>query len=118
MGTDRHARQARLTGVGREGQARIERAHADVPLDGLAADVAARYLAGAGVARVRVRSDAAGKGAFAIDRHVAVEVDPSLPAEPSGAGPAMGLHDPAAQQVARGAVAALRALRLALQAPS
>ena len=115
---DRHARQARLTGVGREGQARLERAQADVLLDGLAADVAARYLAGAGVASVRVRSDAAGAGARAIDRRVAVEVDPCLPADAPQGGPATGLRDPVVQQLARGALAALRALRLALRAPS
>jgi hypothetical protein len=117
VGIDRHARQARLTGVGREGQARLAAARADVPLDGLAADVAARYLAGAGVARVRVRTNAAGESARAVDRRVAVEVDPLLasgPLEP----PAMGLLDPVTQQLAHGAVVALRALRLALRGPS
>jgi molybdopterin/thiamine biosynthesis adenylyltransferase len=109
VGIDRHSRQARLIGVGREGQARLAALRADVPLDGLAADVAARYLAGAGVARVRVRTNAAGESARAMD--------PSLASGPSET-PAMGLLDPVTQQLAHGAVVALRALRLALQGPS
>lgn len=110
----RNARQARLAGVGPDGQARIARAHVDVPLDGLAADVAARYLAGAGVAGVRVRSAALGEGARAIDARVLVDVDPSIPPDATAATATMGLHDPAAQAVAQGARFALEALRRAL----
>ena len=115
---DRHARQARLTGVGCEGQTRIEGARVDVPLDGLAADVAARYLAGAGVAAVRVRSAAVAEGARAIDRRVAIEVTPALRSEPSETGPAAGLRDPVARELARGALCALRVVRVVLQDPS
>lgn len=112
---DRHARQARLVGVGRDGQARVRRAQVDLALDGLAADVAARYLAGAGVARVRVRSEAAAEAARAIDRAVVVLVDPSLGVDEPGETAAWGIRDPAAQQLARGAIAALRSLRHALR---
>jgi hypothetical protein len=115
---ERHARQARLVGVGREGQARLSVARADVPLDGLAGDVAARYLAGAGVGRVRVRSAATAEGARAIDRLVTIEVSPSLAAESPDDGPATGLRDPVTQQLARGATCALRALLRAIRDPS
>jgi len=111
---DRHARQARLAGVGAEGQARIARASVDVRLGGFAADVAARYLAGAGVARVRVRADELAAGARAIDAGVAVEVAPSL----AIAEDAVDLEDPSARDLARGALAALRAIRAALEDPS
>jgi hypothetical protein len=117
----RHARQSRLAGVGPAGQARIARAQVDVTLDGLAADVAVRYLAGAGVARLRVREVAIGEVARAIDAAVVVEVD-ATPAAPRLAGEeGLGvdwLADPIAQQLAAGALAALRAVRRALQAPS
>jgi hypothetical protein len=115
---DRHARQTRLVGVGREGQARLAATRAEVPLEGLAGDVAARYLAGAGVALVRVRSDATGAGARAIDASVGIEVSPLLPAELSNEGAAIGLRDPATQQLAGGALFALRALRVAFQGNS
>ncbi|MGD0530047.1 MAG: hypothetical protein ABSE49_33235, partial [Polyangiaceae bacterium] len=75
---DRHARQAQLAGVGASGQARIRRATAEVRLEGLAADVAARYLAGAGVSGLRVRAEELAAGARALDASVRVEVDPSL----------------------------------------
>jgi hypothetical protein len=111
---NRHARQARLAGVGAEGQARIGRASVEVRLDGLAADVAARYLAGAGVGCVRVRAEELAAGARAIDAGVRVEVDPSL-----GVGAdAVDLDDASARDLARGALCALRAIRAALEEPS
>lgn len=113
---DRHARQTRLDGVGAAGQARIARTRVDVGLDGLAADVAARYLAGAGVERVRVRTAALGDGARAIDAAVQVEVaaqvDPSPESDAS-----LDLRDPVAREAARGALLALRVLREALAVP-
>ena len=110
---DRHARQARLAGVGAEGQARIGRASIDVCLDGFAADVAARYLAGAGVACVRVRAKELAEGARAIDARVRVDVDPSLGvAAADGTGPdSVDLDDASARDLARGALYALRAIR-------
>ena len=95
------------------GQARIGQTIVEVRLDGLAADVAARYLAGAGVAGVRVRDRAFAEAARALAPTVDVTVDPTLgvdePAEP------LDLHEPAAAALARGAFVALRALRAALQ---
>jgi hypothetical protein len=105
---DRHARQARLAGVGVEGQARIACASVDVGLVGFAAEVAARYLAGAGVRCVRVRSEGLAQGAAALDESVRVEVDPGIvPAPVEG----LELDDPSALELARGALYALRALR-------
>jgi molybdopterin/thiamine biosynthesis adenylyltransferase len=111
---DRHARQARLAGVGAEGQARIGRASVDVRLDGFAADVAARYLAGAGVGCVRVRAEDLAEGARAIDAGVRVEVDPSLGIEAD----TVDLEDPGARDLARGALHALRAIRAAIEGSS
>ena len=109
---DRHGRQSRLAEVGASGQERIGRADAAVPLGGLAGEVAARYLAGAGVRRLRVNGDAAARAARAVDPSVRVEVDATL-GDVSGASP-FGLRDRAADDVARGAHAALVALRRAL----
>src|SRR5579863_1118142 len=96
----RHARQARLAGVGSDGQARIASAQVDVPLEGLAAEVAARYLAGAGVARLRVRSRAVGEAARAVDGRVQVEVDVDLPLEVQDATVTSAIRDPAARELA------------------
>jgi hypothetical protein len=111
---DRHSRQERLIGVGVDGQARIARAHVDVGLSDQAAEVAVRYLAGAGVGGVSVRTAALGAAARAVDGRVAVHVDPDLaPAPPFE----LDVRDRAARDVAEGAIFALRALRSAL-APS
>jgi molybdopterin/thiamine biosynthesis adenylyltransferase len=74
----RHDRQARLAEVGAEGQARIARSVVLVPGEGFAADVAVRYLAGAGVARLRVGSGALAETALAVDPAVEVEVDDGI----------------------------------------
>ncbi|HEY4013671.1 MAG TPA: hypothetical protein VGM06_10050 [Polyangiaceae bacterium] len=108
---DRHARQARLAEVGAAGQARIARAVVDVGASGLAADVAVRYLAGAGAGRVNVRDAALGDVARGIDPGVRVEVEASIP-EASTA--SFDLRDPVAKAFAAGAVLALRALRGAI----
>jgi [CysO sulfur-carrier protein]-S-L-cysteine hydrolase len=97
----RYARQVRLAEVGAAGQARIAGALADVPLDGLAADVAALYLAGAGVGRLRLRSDQAAAAARSINAEVDAEVDASLQADPGA--DAFDLRHSAARDVARGA---------------
>jgi hypothetical protein len=110
---ERHARQSRLAGVGAEGQARIEAASVDVPLRGFAGEVAARYLAGAGVGSLRVPDEAVGRAARAIDARVRVVVEPSLAA---GAVPVpAGFEDRAAADLAAGALHALRALNACLQ---
>lgn len=108
----RHTRQVRLAEVGADGQGRIARAVVAVHGRGLAAQVAARYLAGAGVARLRVGEDAVAAAARAIDASVAVDVDASLAVDRVDA-PAE-LVDPTARALGAGALAALRAIREAL----
>jgi hypothetical protein len=109
---DRHVRQVALAGVGTEGQTRIATAVVDVRLAGMAADVAARYLAGAGVACIRIRDQALARGASALAPAVRIQVDPTLALEDDAI--LFGLRDPSARDLAAGAHAALCALRAAL----
>jgi molybdopterin/thiamine biosynthesis adenylyltransferase len=109
----RHSRQSRLADVGPQGQARIARAVAVVPGQGIAAEVAARYLAGAGVAAVRVKDEATAAAVRAVDPGVRVEVDPGL-GEAGDVAALAALSDPATRAVASGALLALRVLRAAL----
>jgi hypothetical protein len=113
---DRHGRQARLADVGAEGQARIGRASAEVRSEGFAGEVAARYLAGAGVARVIVRDPGLSPIVTAIDPHVLVDVHPSMSAEPTPGDAAF--RDPAARELAQGARSALIQIRAALKGSS
>jgi hypothetical protein len=108
---DRHDRQRRVAGVGTAGQARIAAASVEVRLGGTAADVATRYLVGAGVAAVVVSHAGLAGVAAAIDAGVKSDVNPGLPDD---AAPGYDLRDPSAREVARGARAALLALRSAL----
>ncbi len=108
----RHTRQVRLAEVGADGQGRIARACVNVYGRGLAAQVAARYLAGAGVARLRVGDEAVAAAARTIDASVKVEVDPSLAVDRADA--TAELQDPTARALGAGALAALRAIREAL----
>jgi len=108
----RHTRQVRLAEVGADGQGRIARAAVDVHGHGLAAHVAARYLAGAGVARLRVGDEAVAAAARGIDASVKLDVDASLAVDRADA-PAE-IADPTARALAAGALAALRAIREAL----
>lgn len=117
----RHARQMRLPEIGPSGQERIRRARVDVPLRGLAAEVAVRYLVGAGVGRLRVPDPALAEVAWAIDSSIDVEVDPTLEAgeaEARAATVAFGLVHPASREVALGSHFALRGLRTALEVGS
>ncbi len=109
---DRHERQARLAEVGAEGQERIGRAEVVMPLRGLAGVVAVRYLGGAGLGRLRVSSDALAEEALSVEPATRVEVDAALD-EVTRSSP-FGLRDRAADDVARGAHAALVVLRGAL----
>lgn len=109
---NRHGRQMRLAGVGPSGQAMIKRARIDVPLSGLAAEVAVRYLAGAGVGLLRVRDPRLVEIAKAIDPSTVVEVDACMEASDPPA--AFRLVDPATREIARGAYFALAGLRAAL----
>jgi hypothetical protein len=118
----RYARQTKLAGVGEPGQLRITNARVDVPLDGLAGEVAARYLAGAGVGRLCVRDSRIAAAARAVDPAVSVEVTASSSPAASRAfragGDAVGaspLRDPSAQAVERGARFALDALRAVIE---
>ena len=79
---ERHDRQARLAEVGAAGQRAIAAATVDVETDGLAADVAACYLAGAGVGCVRVGDREVAAAAGSIDPAVRVE-SYRFPLEPS-----------------------------------
>ncbi len=105
---DRHARQSKLVEIGAAGQSRIARAVVRVGLDGFAADVAVRYLAGAGVGSIQVRDGALPVGALTIDPSVPVEVDPSLAVDETGS---FDLREPVVRDFCRGARVALRALR-------
>jgi hypothetical protein len=117
---DRHGRQVRLVEVGSAGQALLAGAGVDVRLAGPAAEVAARYLAGAGVGRLRVADPALAGSARAVDPKVRVEVDgafappPSVAKAQTQASGGFDLRDPAARDVAAGAAAALDALRAIL----
>jgi hypothetical protein len=108
---DRHRRQARLAEVGARGQERLAGARVEVRVEGLAAHVAVRYLAGAGVGELRVRDESLAAAARAVDPVVGVGVDVGLPVEP---GEAFDLSDPAARAVAAGAMMALDAMKSAL----
>jgi hypothetical protein len=110
---DRHARQSRLAEIGPAGQARIARARVDVGLEGVAAEVAARYLAGAGVGGLRVPTEGVAAAARAVDASVPVEVASTVAAaaEPEALG---ALRDPCARALGHGALVALAALRGAL----
>ena len=114
----RHGRQTRLAEVGRAGQARIVASTVYVRVDGLAAEVATRYLVGAGVGCVRVRDPALAAVAAAIDPAVRVEVEERPAggglAAPGDDGHARDFRDPGAREVALGAREALRALRAAI----
>jgi hypothetical protein len=111
----RHSRQARLEGVGDEGQARIERASAVVRGEGLAAFVEARYLAGAGVKRIAFASDAAMRAARAVDPRIAAAL--AFPSDMTDDAPDFGVRDPAARDVVTGAWRALETVRKALEKP-
>jgi hypothetical protein len=115
---DRYERQAKLREIGPAGQARVARACIEVALDGLAGETAVRYLAGAGVGRLRVTDEALAQAARAVDAAVQVDVVSALGAARGGEIEAMpgafDLRDAAAREVARGALAALRALRRVL----
>jgi hypothetical protein len=118
---DRHGRQDRLAEIGSQGQARIAAATADVRLVGLAGEVATRYLAGAGVGRLRVREAGLVAVARAVDPAVRVEVvdagaDSNAGAH-SGAGD-FAFRDAAAAALALGAREALRVLRGILEVGS
>ena len=103
----------RLAGIGAAGQARLAAAHVLVTERGLAGWVMARYLAGAGVGSLSVADADHRAAALSLDDGVLVrwvernDVEPVADAEFSAL-------DPAVREVARGARAAVRALRAIL----
>jgi hypothetical protein len=111
---DRHGRQTRLVEVGAAGGARIAAAAVDVCLAGVAADVAARYLAGAGVGTLRVGTERAAAHARAVDPAVRVEVDAGLASRAPASDSPLSIADASARAVGVGAHAALLALRRVL----
>jgi hypothetical protein len=113
----RHGRQSRLVEVGAAGQERIRRARIDVTVDGLAAEVAGRYLVGAGVGTVRVRAPELASALRGIDSAVRVEVGSDLAIENTSQDE-FGFRDPTVRAVSEGARFALRALRATLEATS
>jgi hypothetical protein len=105
----RHGRQSRLADVGAAGQSALDAATVRVRERGLAGEVEARYLAGAGVRTLLVSEDAHATAARAVDAEVGVRHDAGAP-EPAPLPELDGL-DPACAAVARGAASALEALR-------
>ncbi len=109
----RHTRQARLREIGEEGQRRIGASTAVVASSGFAAEIEARYLAGAGFARVVVPDSASEAVAHAVDPDAVVEVRSAVAS--SHAAPIEGeIADPSARAVASGAWRALAAIRRAI----
>lgn len=104
---DRHHRQMRLPIVGKSGQRAIAEASLVVPAAGVEGEIMARYLAGAGVTKLRTADDAAAVAARAIDAKVEASAGAPIATEPMTD---LDDLDPAARDVARGARAAVRAL--------
>jgi molybdopterin/thiamine biosynthesis adenylyltransferase len=114
----RHDRQARLAEIGSAGQERIAAATVEIETEGLAAEVAIRYLAGAGVGRLRVRDPLLAAAALAVDPALHALVDTGTTTIATAADEAsFEFHDPSAREVARGAREALRALRDIIEGP-
>jgi hypothetical protein len=105
----------RLAEVGASGQNAIESASMDLPLVGFPGDVAARYLAGAGVGRLRVRDESLAAAALSVDSRIRVEVVPSLEVENDIS--AFDLRERRAIELAAGSLVALRGIRRALNTP-
>jgi hypothetical protein len=113
MTLPRHSRQVRLPEIGEEGQARIAATTAVIVSGGLAGAVEARYLAGAGVARIATLDQAISDAAL--------HVDPTLEIVPearvrlgTGEPPDFEIKNDAAREVALGAWRALAHLRRAV----
>jgi hypothetical protein len=112
----RHARQVRLAEVGEAGQARLAAATVDVRLVGAAGEIAARYLAGAGIGRLRVKDPRVAQAATAVDPAAVVETVPAFAPfdgdpQPSALAPELDLEGAATRDLAQGALAALAVLR-------
>jgi hypothetical protein len=114
MSSFRHTRQVRLAEVGDAGQARIAATTATVESPGLEGVVEARYLAGAGVAKIATAHPGIGAAARAVD--AGIEIVPHARVKlGSGPPPPFALRDEAARDVAMGAWKALAHVRRALR---
>jgi hypothetical protein len=105
----RHQRQVSLAGIGEVGQRRLARALVSVPGSGFEAEMAVRYLAGAGVGRLRVSTSPLQAAASAVDPTLEVGVEPSLRAAPATC--PFEWRDPAAAELANGSYLALHVVR-------
>ena len=127
----RYTRQARLAEVGTSGQLRLQSATASCSLEGLAGEVCARYLAGAGVGRVKVSSELLAASARRLNSAVEVDVgegsnSPSVafpsaesPSSCEGRNPTSLLvyewHDRSAMNVGTGAYESLQIVKAILE---
>ena len=119
--SSRHARQARLEEVGDAGQRRLEESTCTVRGAGLAAEVEARYLVGAGVGRVLVSDPEAAHRSREVDTSVDVSIL-TIPDDEREVEPTAAVADPEwasslsvpAREVALGAYRALSSLRRVL----
>lgn len=98
----RHGRQIRLAEIGEAGQARLASAHAVLRSSGAARTIETAYLraAGVGVDDVDAGDAAAAAGGASGGADAVLRQEETL-----------GLTDPTARDVARGALAALIAMR-------
>jgi hypothetical protein len=110
MGT-RHVRQVILPEIGEAGQARLASATAVVAASGVAGEIEARYLAGAGVGHVVVADEAIAAAANEVDPGVRVEVGGFDVSRIAHDWPPFDARDASAREVALGAWRALRAMR-------
>jgi hypothetical protein len=108
----RHSRQIRLAEVGDAGQRRLEEGTCTVRGGGLAAQIEARYLVGAGVGRLVVSDAEVARCARAVDASVDVVIlaPTSTPIPTTDPEWASSLSVPA-RDVALGAYRALSSLR-------
>jgi hypothetical protein len=112
MARARHSRQSRLVEIQGGGQMKLAAAEVAVLCSGLAAEVAARYLAGAGVGALIVREHSTQVAARNVDATVRVRVaSDEPPSRDAGIPRWLDELDPAARDVATGAYRALRAIR-------
>jgi hypothetical protein len=135
--SSRYSRQTRLAEVGETGQARLAAGHVFVVADGLAGEVQARYLAGAGVGTLHVLHEGPARAASQVNVDVDVDVNgdgdvnglsspsPSPSPSPSTSTSTstttttstisgFGIRDEAAREVALGAWRALHDIRALL----
>jgi hypothetical protein len=112
----RTMRQRLVPEIGDEGQAHIDAATAIVTSIGLAGEVEAHYLAGAGFGLIRTASSSASRAALETNPSVAIaaDADPGDPPDHPLADAIAELKpDPGVLAVAQGAARALRQIRVA-----